>query len=53
VASGQTTDFRSEAGLRASRDGRSAAALPKPVKRRRGGPLTAAEIEVAISAGRE
>ena len=42
-----------EAGLRASRDGRSAAALPKPVKRRRGGPLTAAEIEVAISAGRE
>ncbi len=42
-----------EAGLRASRDGGSAAALPKPVKRRRGGPLTADAIEAAIAAGRE
>lgn len=42
-----------EAGLRASRDGSAAAALPKPVKRRRGGPLTADAIEAAIAAGRE
>lgn len=42
-----------EAGLRASRDSGAAAALPKPVKRRRGGPLTADAIEAAIAAGRE
>lgn len=42
-----------EAGLRASREGGAAAALPKPVKRRRGGPLTAESIEAAIAAGRE
>lgn len=42
-----------EAGLRASRDDGAAAALPKPVKRRRGGPLTADAIEAAIAAGRE
>ena len=42
-----------EAGLRASRDDGSAAALPKPVKRRRGGPLTADAIEAAIAAGRQ
>jgi hypothetical protein len=42
-----------EAGLRASRDDGSAAALPQPVKRRRGGPLTADAIEAAIAAGRE
>jgi plasmid stability protein len=42
-----------EAGLRASRDDGSAAALPKPVKRLRGGPLTADAIEAAIAAGRE
>jgi hypothetical protein len=42
-----------ETGLRASRDGSAAAALPKPVKRRRGGPLTAEAIEAAIAAGRE
>jgi hypothetical protein len=42
-----------EAGLRARRDGGLAAALPKPVKRRRGGPLTADAIEVAIAAGRD
>ncbi len=42
-----------EAGLRASSDGGAAAALPKPVKRRRGGPLTVDAIEAAIAAGRE
>jgi hypothetical protein len=42
-----------EAGLRASRDGGPTPALPKPVKRRRGGPLTADAIEAAIAAGRE
>lgn len=42
-----------EAGLRAGRDGGAAAAPPKPVKRRRGGPLTAEAIEAAIAAGRE
>ena len=42
-----------EAGLRASRAGGAATALPKPVKRRRGGPLTADAIEAAIAAGRE
>lgn len=42
-----------EAGLRARRDGGAVAALPRPVKRRRGGPLTADEIEAAIAAGRE
>ncbi|MFO1200523.1 MAG: hypothetical protein U1E86_26500 [Burkholderiaceae bacterium] len=42
-----------EAGLRARRDDGTAAALPKPVKRRRGGPLTAETIEAAIAAGRE
>lgn len=42
-----------EAGLRASRDDSAAAALPRPVKRRRGGPLTADAIEAAIAAGRE
>ena len=42
-----------EAGLRASRDDGAAAALPKPVKRRRGGPLTVDAIEAAIAAGRE
>lgn len=42
-----------EAGLRASRGDRAAAALPKPVKRRHGGPLTAEAIEAAIAAGRE
>jgi hypothetical protein len=42
-----------EAGLRASRDGGTAAVLPKPVKRRRGGPLTSDAIEAAIAAGRE
>lgn len=42
-----------EAGLRVSRHGGGASALPKPVKRRQGGPLTADAIEAAIAAGRE
>ena len=42
-----------EAGLRASRDDGRGAALPKPVRRRRGGPLTSEAIEAAIAAGRE
>ena len=42
-----------EAGLRATRAERSAPTLPTPVKRRRGGPLTADAIEAAIAAGRE
>lgn len=42
-----------EAGLRAGRGDMGAAPLPKPVKRRHGGPLTAEAIEAAIAAGRE
>lgn len=42
-----------EAGLRASRGGGDATTLPKPVKLRRAGPLTADAIEAAIAAGRE
>lgn len=42
-----------EAGLRANRGDMAAVALPTPVKRRRGGPLTAEAIEAAIAAGRE
>jgi len=42
-----------EAGLRASAGGRAASNLPKPVRRRSGGPLTAEAIEAAIAAGRE
>ena len=42
-----------EAGLRASRGDQAAAALPKPVKRLHGGPLTAEAIEAAIATGRE
>jgi len=42
-----------EAGLLASRDRGAAPALPRPVKRRRGGPLTADAIEAAIASGRE
>jgi len=42
-----------EAGLRARRDGGATPSLPKPVRRRRGGPLTAEAIEAAIAAGRE
>lgn len=41
-----------EAGLRATQSG-GAADLPTPVKRRRGGPLTAEAIEAAIASGRE
>jgi len=39
--------------LTPSRHGGGASALPKPVKRRQGGPLTADAIEAAIAAGRE
>jgi hypothetical protein len=42
-----------EAGLRVRRNDGAAAALPKPVTRRRGGRLTADAIEAAIAAGRE
>ena len=41
-----------EAGLRASREGPASPPLPQPVKRQRGGPLTAEAIEAAIAAGR-
>ncbi len=42
-----------EAGLRVSRADGSAVALSEPVKRRRGGPLTADAIEASIASGRE
>ena len=41
-----------EAGLRAAQSG-AVAELPTPLKRRRGGLLTADAIEAAISSGRE
>ena len=41
-----------EAGLRAAQPA-APAELPKPVRRRRGGPFTAEAIEAAIASGRE